>query len=147
MLAALLIGEKNNHEYFAHKYSISNEIKEKLNLFAKDLKILAEDKNFFYRDLEKNIYLNNKNYLINLNIINFVNNLKYKLNDFSKIFKMILKSKVHLFPIDGKYLMNNGMKEGSTLGRVLKIIEKEWIVNGFKISKDRVKEIIKSNLD
>ena len=147
LLAVLLIDEKNNYEYFAHKYSISNEIKEKLNLFAKDLKILAEDKNFFYRDLEKNIYLNNKNYLINLNIINFVNNLKYKLNDFSKIFKMILKSKVHLFPIDGKYLMNNGMKEGSTLGRVLKIIEKEWIANGFKISKDRVKEIIKSNLD
>jgi poly(A) polymerase len=147
LLAVLLIDEKNDHEYFAHKYSISNEIKEKLNLFAKDLKILAEDKNFFYRDLEKNIYLNNKNYLINLNIINFVNNLKYKLNDFSKIFKMILKSKVHLFPIDGKYLMNNGMKEGSTLGKVLKIIENEWLENGFKISKDRVKEIIKSNLN
>ena len=147
LLAILLIDEKNNHEYFAHKYSISNETKEKLNLFARDLKILAEDKNFFNRDLEKNIYLNNKNYLINLNIIHFVNNFKHKLSDFSKIFKMILKSKVQLFPIDGKHLMNNGMKEGSTLGRVLKIIENEWIANGFKISNDRVKKIIKSNLN
>ena len=42
--------------------------------------------------------------------------------------------------------MQNGMKEGSTLGRVLKIIEGEWIDNSFKISKDRVKEIIRSNL-
>jgi hypothetical protein len=25
------------------------------------------------------------------------------------------------------------------------MIEDEWIINGFKISKDRVKEIIKSN--
>ena len=36
------------------------------------------------------------------------------------------------------------MQEGSTLGKVLKIIEDEWIANDFKISNDRVKEIIKS---
>ena len=41
--------------------------------------------------------------------------------------------------------MQNGMKEGYALGRVLKIIEREWIINGFKVSKDQVKEIIKSN--
>ena len=116
-----------------------------LNLFAKDLKLLRENKDFFDKDLEKNIYLNNKNYLINLNILNFVSNSKYKLKDFSEIFKRILQSKVHTFPIDGKYLMQNGMKEGSTLGIVLKKIEDEWINNGFKISKDRVKEIIKLN--
>ena len=37
------------------------------------------------------------------------------------------------------------MKEGSAIGKVLKIIEDEWIINGFKISKGRVEEIIKSN--
>ena len=145
LLAALLIDEENNHEYFAHKYSISNEIKENLNLLAKDLKLLKENKNFFDKDLEKNIYLSNKNHLINLNILNFVNNSKYKLRDFSETFKKIFQSKVHSFPIDGKFLMQHGMKEGSTLGRVLKIIEDEWILNGFKISRKRVKEIINSN--
>jgi len=145
LLAVILVGEKNNHEYFIHKYSISNEIKENLNLFAKDLKLLKENKEFFDKDLEKNIYLSNKNHLINLNILNFVNNSKYNFKDFSKILKKILQSKSHLFPIDGKYLMQNGMKEGSILGKVLKIIENEWVANGFKISKDRIKEIIKSN--
>ena len=144
-MATLLIDEKNNHEYFSHKYKISNEIKEKLYLLAKDLKLLKENKDFFNKDLEKNIYLSNKNHLINLNILNFINNSKYKLKDFSEILKKILQSKVHVLPIDGKYLIENGMKEGSTLGRVLKIIEDEWIINGFKISKDRVKEIIKLN--
>jgi len=144
LLAVLLIDEKNNHEYFAHKYSISNQAKEKLNLFAKNLKLLKENKNFFDKDLEKNIYLNNKNYLINLNILNFVNNSKYTFKDFSEILKKILQSKIHFFPIDGKFLMQNGMQEGSTLGKVLKIIEDEWIANDFKISNDRVKEIIKS---
>ena len=145
LLAVLLIGEKNNHEYFAHKYNISNEIKDNLNLFSKDFKLLKENKDFFDKDLEKNIYLSDKNHLINLNILNFVNNSKYKFKDFSKIVKKILQSKTHLFPIDGKYLIQNGMKEGSTLGRTLKEIENEWIINNFKISKDRVKEIIKSN--
>tara|TARA_B110000438_G_scaffold274381_1_gene294496 strand:- start:1466 stop:2161 length:696 start_codon:yes stop_codon:yes gene_type:complete len=146
LLAALLIGEKNNHEYFAHKYNISNDIKENLNLLSNDLKLIKENKDFFDKDLEKNIYLSNKNHLINLNILNFVNNSKCKLNDFLTILKKILQSKEHFLPVDGKYLMQNGMKEGSALGRVLKIIEGEWIINGFKISKDRIKKIINSNL-
>jgi len=33
LLAILLIDEKDNHEYFAHKYNISNNLKEKLNFF------------------------------------------------------------------------------------------------------------------
>ena len=146
LLAVLLIDEKNNHEYFAHKYSISNQTRENLNLLAKGLKLLRENKDFFEKDLEKNIYLRGKNYLINLNILNFVNNSKYNVKNFLEIRKKILQSKNHLFPIDGKYLIQNGMKEGLGLGKVLKIIEDEWITNGFYISNNRVKEIIKSKL-
>ena len=146
MLATLLIGEKNNHEYFAHKYNISNDIKENLNLLSNDLKLIRENKDFFDKDLEKNIYLSNKNHLINLNILNFVNNSKYKLKDFLERFKKILRSKAHSFPIDGKHLIQSGMKEGPTLGKVLKVIEDEWIKNGFKISRERVKIIIASNI-
>ena len=144
LLAVLLIDEKNNHEYFAHKYSISNQTRENLNLLAKGLKLLRENKDFFDKDLEKNIYLRGKNYLINLNILNFANNSKYDVKFFLEIRKKILQSKNHLFPIDGKYLIQNGMKEGPALGKVLKIIEDEWIANGFYVSKSRVKEIIKS---
>ena len=145
LLATLLLDEKDNHEYFAHKYNISNNIKENLNLFARDLKLLRKNKDFLDIDLKKNIYINNKNHLINLNILNFVINSKYKIKDFSETFKKILQSKDHIFPIDGKYLMQQGMKEGSKLGMVLKIVEDEWIDNKFEISKDRVKEIIKSH--
>ena len=38
------------------------------------------------------------------------------------------------------------MKEGTSLGKVLKMIEEEWINNNFIISQDRVKELIKINL-
>ena len=39
--------------------------------------------------------------------------------------------------------MDHGMKQGSLIGRVLKQIEEEWINNDFKISEERIKEIIK----
>ena len=147
LLAVLLIDEKNNHEYFAHKYNVSNNIKENLHMFAKNLTLIRVNKDFFKKELEKYIYLNDKNHLINLNILNFVINEKLKFKDFSETLKKILQSKKHKLPVDGKYLMDNGMKQGSQMGKVLKKIEEEWIKNNFKISEDQMKEIIRLHLN
>ena len=147
LLAVLLTDEKNSHEYFVHKYNTSNKIKDNLDLFAKNLINLKENKNFFDKDLEKNIYFNGKNHLIDLNIANFTINNKVNLKDFLKILRKILHSKLHEFPVDGKFLIQNGMKEGATLGKVLKLIEKEWIKNNFSISKNKVVQLIKLNLN
>ena len=143
LLAVLLIDEKNSHEYFGHKYNVSNNIKDKLDLLAKNLRLLRENKDFFNKDLEKNIYLNNKNHLISLNILNFVIDTKYKFKDFSENSKKILRSKTHKFNINGKYLIDNGMQRGVTMGKALKKIEAEWIRNNFKITKNQVQEIIR----
>ena len=145
LLAILLIDKDSNHEYFCHKYNVSNNIKDDLNLLAKNLKLLQNNKDFFAKDIEKHIYLNDKSHLINLNILNFASNSKYSFKNFSEAMKNILKSKAHKFEIDGKYLMNKGMREGVLLGKVLRKIEEEWMENNFKISDDRVQEIIKQN--
>ena len=145
LLAILLIDKDSNHEYFCHKYNVSNDIKDDLNLLAKNLKLLQNNKDFFTKDIEKHIYLNDKSHLINLNILNFASNSKYSFKNFSEAMNNILKSKAHKFEIDGKYLMNKGMREGVLLGKVLRKIEEEWMENNFKISDDRVQEIIKQN--
>ena len=145
LLAVLLIDEKDNHEYFAHKYNIANNIKKNLNLLAKNLKLSKKNKDFFDKDLEKNIYLNDKNHVVDLSVLNYVSFTKYKLKDFSEKLRKISQSKTRVFPISGEYLIRKGMQEGLLLGRVLKIIEEEWIINNFKISKDRIKEIVRLN--
>ena len=143
LLAALLIDDEDNHEYFIHKYNPSNDIKVNLKSFAKNLQYVKEQKDFFNKDLEKNIYLYDKTYLTNLNILNYVINTRFKYKNFLETQKKVLKAKIHKFSINGKYLIENGMKQGSLVGQVLKEIEEEWIKNNFKITKDRIKEIIK----
>ena len=143
LFAVLLIDDNDTHEYFGHKYNISNDLKEDLNFFAKNLKVIKKDKDFLNKNLEKNIYLFNKNNLIKLNILNFVINPIIKLKDCTDILSKILKSKTHKLNIDGKYLIENGMQQGSQIGEALKKIEEEWIKNNFKITKEQVNEIIR----
>jgi len=145
LLGIMLIDEKENHEYFLHKYNVSNKIREKLQRLSKNLIKLKLDKNFFAKDLIKNTYLYGKNHLISLNLINFSINYKIKMSEYLKTFNDILKIKVPLFPIDGKFLKKRGMREGLSLGNALKVLENEWVNNDFKISKERIEEVINSN--
>ena len=145
LLAVMLIDEKDNHEYFIHKYNASNRTKETLEKFKKNLIKLKNDKEFFEKDFVKNVYLHGKNHLIALNLINFSINTKTKINNFSKILNKILKIKIPTFPINGDTLKQKGMKEGQSLGNVLKTLEREWINNEFKISNKRIEEIIRVN--
>ena len=52
--------------------------------------------------------------------------------------------KIPKFNFDGSYLKEKGMKEGALIGKTLKLIENEWLNNEFKISNQRVEEIIKN---
>ena len=145
LLAILLIDEKENHEYFLHKYNVSNKITGALERFNKNLYKIKNNKDFFEKDLIKNVYLNGKNHLIALNIVNFSINSKVKINHFLKTLNEILKIKLPVFPIDGKFLKQKGMQEGQSIGNVLKALEEEWINNNFKISNEKIEKIIRIN--
>ena len=144
LLAVLLIDDKNNDEYFSHKYNVSSKIKETLKKLSSNLIEVKKNKSFFGKDLIRNVYFYGKEHLINLNIINFSINSKIKIDEFSKILNLVLKSNIPKLHVNGKYLMKNGMKEGESLGKVLKKIESEWANNNFEISNERIKDLIKN---
>ena len=139
----MLIDDRNNDEYFSHKYNVSSKIKETLKKLSSNLIEVKKNKNFFDKDLIRNVYFYGKEHLINLNIINFSINSKIKIDDFSKILNLVLKSNVPKLHVNGEYLKKNGMKEGESLGKVLKKIESEWANNNFEISNQRIKDLIK----
>ena len=143
LLAVLLIDDKNNDEYFSHKYNVSSKIRETLKKLSSNLIEVKKNKNFFDKDLIRNVYFYGKEHLINLNIINFSINPKIKIDEFSKILNLVLKSNVPKLHVNGDYLKRNGMKEGESLGKVLKKIESEWVNNNFEISNERIKDLIK----
>ena len=143
LLAVLLIDDKNNDEYFSHKYNVSSKIKETLKKLSSNLIEVKKNKSFFGKDLIRNVYFYGKEHLINLNIINFSINSKIKIDEFSKILNLVLKSNVPKLHVNGEYLKKNGMKEGESLGKVLKKIESEWVNNNFEISNERIKDLIK----
>ena len=142
LLAVLLIDDSNNHEYFSHKYNVSNELRESLNLLAKNYKIIKEKKFFFKKDLKKNIYFFGKKHLRLLNMLTFSVSKKMKINEYFNNLSNINGINLPIFSYDGNFLKKNGLKEGSIIGRTLKIIESEWIKNNFNLSNKRVLEII-----
>ena len=142
LVAVLLVDETNNHEYFSHKYNVSNNIKDYLHLLAKNYIISKDDRNFFDKDLKKNVYYFGKEHLKVLNILNFTNRKKFKLEDYIEKLSIIRKISLPKFPFDGNYLKKRGVKEGEVIGRILKLLELEWLDNNFKISNQRISNII-----
>ena len=144
LLAILLVDATDNHEYFSHKYNVSNDLKENINLLAKNLKNFNEKKNFFQSDLKKNIFYFGKEHLKELNILNFLINKNVKLNFFLNTLSIINKISIPKIPFDGKYLKNRGVKEGVIMGKILILLENEWVNNNFEISDQKILKIINS---
>ena len=52
---------------------------------------------------------------------------KMKINDYFNNLSNINGINLPIFSYDGNFLKKNGLKEGTIIGRTLKIIESEWI--------------------
>ena len=142
LLAILLIDDKENHEYFCHKYKTSNLIKEKLTFFNNQYKNYTENKKYFKNDLKNNIYLIGKKDIQALNLITFFINKKKSFKDYSLISKNIESISIPKFPFDGKYLLSKGVPEGQKIGIILKNLEEEWIQNNYVLEESKAKQII-----
>ena len=143
VLALLLIDQSENHNYFVHKYKTSNFLKEYLNFLHKYFYEAKKNRNFFLKDLKKNVFFHNKEKMISLTKFYYAvikpNNLK-KIDD---LIKEITNLRVPEFPLNGEYLINKGFKSGRKIGEILKKVEKVWIENDFDLKKEDLDNLIK----
>ncbi len=146
LLAILLIDNTDNHDYFLYKYNISKHIKETYIGYHKCFNLMKKEKNFFKKDLKKNIYIYGKQCLIFLNILQFCENKKFDYKEYIKTNKDIIQCEIPKLKYDGNYLKTKGLNEGQKLGEILKKIEDEWIKNDFNILNEEVDKIISKNI-
>ncbi len=143
VLALLLIDQTENHNYFVHKYKTSNFLKEYLNFLHKYFYEAKKNRNFFLKDLKKNVFFHNKEKMISLIKFYYAvikpNNPK-KIDD---LIKEITNLRVPEFPLNGEYLINKGFKSGRKIGEILKKAEKVWIENDFNLKKEDLNNLIK----
>ena len=143
-LSILLMDFKDNHEYFSHKYKVSNKINENLLLLGNKFRETKADKEFFKKNLKINLYeigLKNMKILYCLLLLE-----KNKISDEEIIsFQSLDKISIPEFPFDGKLLIKKGIQEGKKIGSILSEAKKIWVRNDFYLSSDDLEKIIKKN--
>ncbi len=146
IFSAILLDSSNNHEYFSHKYNVSNETKINLNLYAKLLKEIDSNKNFFRKDLRKNIFYNGREKIKSIFLIHNIINRKIITSKIFDFFKAVDEISIPEFPINGNYLLNHGIKSGKKIGELIKKFENQWIENDFNLDDEEIKTLIKKNI-
>ena len=145
ILAVLLINDKNNHEYFSHKYNVSKNISKSLSDLYSIFKEGKNDKEFFKSKLRINLYNYGKENLKKIYLLNLLDKKKIQSKELLFINELD-KISIPNFPYDGNYLINKGVKEGKKVGLILSEAEKIWLSKDFSISKDDFENIIKKNI-
>ena len=143
LLALLLVDEKDNHAYFSHKYKVSNYLRENLEFYHKYFYEAKKDKNFFQKNLKKNLFYHGKRKITSLAKFYFIQKYKKNYVQLSNTLKIISSISVPQFPITGKYLLERGFASGKHIGEVLNKIEKIWIEKDFNLNNEELKTLIK----
>ena len=135
ILASLILDQTNNHEYFCHKYKISNSIKNRFKYISINFENLGRKKFFSEENLKKLIYLSNKSSVGDLLLFSICADKEIKTISIEKLINYVSECEIPKFPISGDYLKKYGYEAGEVLGKKLKSLEEKWIENNFIIEQ------------
>jgi len=142
IFSILLVDNKDNYEYFCHKYKVSNHLKKTLHLIANNYIKFKEEKNFLKKDLKKNIYIHGKENVKLLIKFIYCVELKFLSKPLRNLLNKVDKIKIPSFPFNGQYLKEQGLHEGKEIGFALKELEKEWLDKDFNLKVNEALSII-----
>tara|TARA_B100000029_G_C17583730_1_gene960477 strand:+ start:22 stop:1311 length:1290 start_codon:yes stop_codon:yes gene_type:complete len=140
VLAALILDQSSDYEYFCHKYKISNSIKNRFKNISINFENLKSKKFYSEVNIKKLIYFTNKNYVKDLLFFSIFLNNKIKISDIEKLIDYVDIWKIPKFPISGDYLKKQGYETGKILGKKLETLREKWINNDFIIEKKTIEK-------
>ena len=142
IFSILLVDEKDNYEYFYHKYKTSNKLKKDLSFIASNYVKFKEERNYLKKDLKKNVYRLGKDNIKKLLGFIYCAESKISTNLLNNIINEINKIEIPNFPYNGQYLIDQGLVDGKKIGFALKKLEKEWVQNDFNLKTEEAVSIV-----
>jgi len=142
IFSIFLVDEKDNYEYFCHKYKTSNKLKKDLSFIASNYIKFKEEKNYLKKDLKKNFYKLGKDNIKKLLGFIYCAESKISTNLLNNIVNEINKIEIPNFPFNGQYLIDQGLVDGKKIGFALKELEKEWVQNDFNLKTKEAVSIV-----
>ena len=135
IFSILLVDEKDNFEYFCHKYKVSNKLKKELSFFASNYTEIRNEKNYLKKDLKKNIYNLGKIKIKKLIGFLYCVEKNFSIISLKKVIIEIDKIEIPKFPYTGQFIINQGLEDGKKIGFVLKELKKEWLESDFNLKE------------
>ena len=142
IFSILLVDEKDNYQYFCHKYKVSNKLKKDLSFISESYIKFKKEKNYLKKDLKKNIYSLGKNNIKKLLGFIYCAEPKFSEKLLNSTVVEINKIDILSFPFNGQYLMDQGLPNGKKIGYALKELEKEWVKKDFNLKTKEVTFIL-----
>ena len=142
IFSILLVDEKDNYEYFCHKYKVSNNLKKNLKFIGRNYIKYKKEKNFLEKNFKKNIYSYGKENIKLLVKFIYCAEKNFSSKLLNNLLNEVNKITIPIFPFNGQYLKEQGLTEGKEIGFVLKELEKEWFNKDFNLNTDEAISII-----
>ena len=141
-LSLLIIDEKDNVDYFLYKFSLSKKDQKRIKIIDNFFKEKFNFKTSIENKFNNIFYFDGKQAVVD--IINFRLIKSKKPDNFLlELRENYQKKEVPVMPIGANVLMTKyKIPEGKQLGVKLKIIEKKWVDNNFKISDNQIDYIL-----
>ena len=142
LISLLIIDESDNAEYFMHKFNLSKFEKDRI-LFLKNIYKNLNNDFFQKKNLKIMLYKHGRTKVIDLIKFHILRSKNVQnideLNNFHKI------EEIPVFPYSAKLLKEKyNFKDGKLLGDKLKQLESVWLNNNFKLTIEKVDNILRN---
>jgi poly(A) polymerase len=142
LLSLMIIDETDNVDYFIYKFNLSKKDQKRIKIIDSFYKEKINSKTFNENNMNQVFYYHGKQAVLDILSYKIIKSKKIdKAQD--ELIKFYENKIVPIMPISARLLMEKyKIPEGKQLGKKLKIIEEEWVKNNFKISDEKIDNII-----
>ena len=144
LVSLMIIDGTDNPDYFLYKFNISKNDQARIKVIDNFYKEKINSKTFTENNINKVFYYKGKDSVIdilNYGLITF----KKKTNIINELKKLYENKTIPTMPVNAEMLMSKyDIPKGKQIGLKLRLIEEEWVNNGFKISNQKIDNLIKN---